>query len=150
MEERFETFTVLISKLSRSIKRIKSEEMDEFNLKSPHVSCLYYIYKIGALTAKELTDICGEDKASLSRSLDYLEKNGFISCNSHLKKRYRSDLELTEKGYLVAEKIAEKIDKILDIASVGLTEEKRKILYEGLTLISNNLENLCNIYKGEK
>ena len=24
------------------------------------------------------------------------------------------------------------------------------ILYEGLTLISNNLENLCNDYKGEK
>ena len=67
-----------------------------------------------------------------------------------MKKRYRSDLELTEKGYLVAEKIAEKIDKILDIASVGLTEEKRKILYEGLTLISNNLEKICDNYKGEK
>ena len=61
MEERFETFTLLISKLNRSIKRIKSEEMDEFNLKSPHVSCLYYIYKMGALTADErkiITDGC--------------------------------------------------------------------------------------------
>ena len=30
MEERFETFTVLIGRISRSIKRIKSEEMAEF------------------------------------------------------------------------------------------------------------------------
>ena len=43
MEERFGTFTILISKISRSIKRIKSEEMAEFQLKGPHVSCLYYL-----------------------------------------------------------------------------------------------------------
>lgn len=35
MEERFEAFTVLISRISRSIRRIKSEEMAEFQLKGP-------------------------------------------------------------------------------------------------------------------
>ena len=150
MEERFKTFTVLISKINRCIRRIKTEEMDEFDLKSPHVSCLYYLYKVGTLTAKELGDICNEDKASISRSLDYLEKRGYITCESNLKKRYRSQLELSEKGFLIGEKIADKIDKILDLASTGLTEEKRKILYEGLTLICNNLENLCENYKGDK
>jgi len=34
MIERFKTFTVLIAKINRSIKRIKTEEMDEFNLKA--------------------------------------------------------------------------------------------------------------------
>ena len=43
MEERFETFTILIARISRSIKRIKSEEMADFELKGPHVSCLYYL-----------------------------------------------------------------------------------------------------------
>ena len=43
MEERYKSFTVLISGISRSIRRIKTEEMAEFNLKSPHVSCLYYL-----------------------------------------------------------------------------------------------------------
>ena len=45
MIERFETFTVLITKISRSIRKIKTEEMAKFNLKSPHVSCLYYLFK---------------------------------------------------------------------------------------------------------
>ena len=31
MEERFETFTILIARISRSIKRIKSEEMADLN-----------------------------------------------------------------------------------------------------------------------
>ena len=57
MQDRFETFTVLIDKVKRCIRRIKTEEMSEYNLKSPHVSCLYYLYrhKDEPLTAKELS-----------------------------------------------------------------------------------------------
>ena len=71
MQERFQTFTVLITKLNRCIRKIKTEEMAEFDLKSPHVSCLYYLYKADSLTAKELCDICEEDKANISRSFIY-------------------------------------------------------------------------------
>lgn len=150
MEERFQTFTVLIAKINRCIKKIKTEEMDELKLKSPHVSCLYYLYKCKSLTAKELGDICGEDKAQLSRSLDYLESNGYILCEDSLKKRYRSPLKLSNKGLEIAKKIEEKIDKTLNLASNGLTEEKRKIMYEGLALICNNLDKLCKKYEGDK
>ena len=45
MKERFETFTLLLSKINRSIRKIKTEEMEEFNLKCPHVYCLYYLHK---------------------------------------------------------------------------------------------------------
>ena len=149
MEERFEMFTVLISKINRCIKKLKSEEMRDFDLKSPHVSSIYYLYKCNKLTAKELGDMCGEDKGAISRSIEYLESNGYIICEDESKKRYRSPLTLTKKGNEIGKSIAMKIDKILNLASHGLTEEKRKIMYEGLTLISNNLENLCDKYEGE-
>ena len=51
MDSRFETFTLLITRISRSIKRIKAEEMAAFGLKGPHVSCLYYLYRCGPMTA---------------------------------------------------------------------------------------------------
>ena len=150
IQERFQTFTVLIAKINRSIRKIKTEEMDEFKLKSPHVSCLYYLYKMDSLTAKELCDICQEDKAAVSRSIEYLEQNGYIVCDSNVKKRYRSFFVLTEKGIEIAKRTAKKIDKILDLASYGLSEDKRTNLYESLTLISNNLEKFCENYKGDK
>ena len=78
MEERFETFTVLITRISRSIKRIKADEMADFELKGPHVSCLYYLSQRDGMTAAELCERCDEDKAAISRSLDDLEKNGYI------------------------------------------------------------------------
>ena len=148
-EERFQAFTVLIAKINRSIRKIKAEEMAEFHLKSPHVSCIYYLYQTGSLTAKALCNVCEEDKAAISRSIDYLESNGYVTCNTEAKKRYKSPLCLTEKGNMVGEIIARKIDAILDLASAGLSIEHREILYKSLALIETNLEKICNEY-GEK
>ena len=146
MEARFELFTVLIAKASRYIYKLKTEEMREFNLKSSHVSCLYYIYKAESLTAKELCDVCGEDKANISRAIKYLEEHGFLHCDSNAAKRYKSPLALTEKGTAAAKHIVEKIDSILQYASEGVSEEHRKIMYQSLTLINENLHKLCNGY----
>lgn len=143
MENRFKMFTVLNSKINRCIRKIKNEEMAEFDLKSTHVSCLYYLYVENTLTAKELCDICDEDKAAISRSLEYLESNGYLKCQSKTVKRYKSPIELTEKGKIIANKISEKIELILEEASAGLSDENRVILYQSLNLISGNLEKLC-------
>ena len=78
MEERFETFTVLLNRINRNIRKIKNEEMKNYELRSPHISCLYYLYISKELTSKDLCERCEEDKATISRSLDYLEKNNYI------------------------------------------------------------------------
>ena len=140
MKERFETFTVLINRISRNIRKIKNQEMAEYNLRSAHISCLYYLYSAEGLTATDLCERCEEDKATISRSIDYLETNGYLFCNSKSAKRYRSPLTLTDKGFAVANKIAYKIDGVLDEISVGLTEEERIAFYRSLTIISDSLE----------
>ncbi len=147
MEKRFQTFTVLIASISRSIRRIKTEEMAEFGLKSPHVSCLYYLYKENSLTAKELCDVCEEDKAAISRSIDHLEGEGYIVCLSDAKKRYKSPLTLTEKGRSTGKMIAQKIDRILAEAGEGLDEREREIFYGALSLVCNNLQRICQHYE---
>ena len=147
MEERFRTFTVLIANISRCIRRIKTEEMSDLNLKSPHVSCLYYLYKFkNGLTATELCDICKEDKAAMSRSVEYLEKEGYITCEATTKKRYKSPFFLTEKGETAGEIVAQKIDNVLAGASIGLSEDDRLIFYRSLALISENLQKICDDY----
>ncbi len=150
MDNRFELFTLLIAKCSRTIRKIKSVEMEEFNLKSPHVSCIYYLYRSQQpLTAAKLCDICEEDKAQISRSIDSLEKDGYLERISKTDKPYKSPLLLTDKGKAVALKIAKKINEIVELASAGLNEENRQIFYQSLTLISDNLQKICETY-GEK
>lgn len=144
--ERFKTFTLLIAKINRSIRKIKNEEMAEFGLKSPHVSCLYYLYKEESLTAKELSDICDEDKAAVSRSILALEKLGYLSCESESKKRYKAPITLTEEGRAVAEKIANKIDSVLDFVGDAILEDERIRFYENLNSVCENLQKICEKY----
>ena len=143
MKERFETFTVLINKISRNIKKIKNYEMAEYGLRSTHISCLYYLYSADSVTATDLCEKCEEDKATISRSLDYLESNGYLTCVAKHAKRYKSPFVLTEKGREVAKKIRDKVDRVLDEISVGLTEEERIQFYRSLTMISDGLDAIC-------
>ncbi|MDD6855319.1 MAG: MarR family transcriptional regulator [Oscillospiraceae bacterium] len=140
MDERFETFTVLINQISRSIRRIKAEQMESINLKGPHVSCLYYLSKNGPLTAAELCDRCEEDKAAVSRSLEYLEQNGYLQIPEG--KRYRRPLVLTQKGAAAGAEVSRRIDSIVALASCDVLEEDRLAMYRALSIISKNLEKI--------
>lgn len=147
MESRFQHFTVMISSINRCIRRIKTEEMKLYDLKSPHVSCVYYLYKIKGLTAKELCDICDEDKANISRSIKYLEKKEYLYIDPQNEKRYLKPLELTKKGKEVGAYIAKRVDDILELASAGISEEERKQMYRCLDIVCNNLQAICNQYE---
>jgi DNA-binding MarR family transcriptional regulator len=157
MNERFETFTVLISSISRSIRRLKTEETAEFDLKSPHVSCLYHLYKAGTMTAAEIREVCDEDKGAVSRSIFYLEQNGFLTRCEKITvlsksggRHYRTPLVLTDKGREVAAKLTESIDRVLSELADGVSEEDRIILYRSLKQIDRNLASLCNQRYGEE
>ncbi len=149
MEKRFETFTVLIAHLSRSIRRIKSEEMAKLHLRSHHLSCLYYLYRGQSLTATELCEVCEEDKANVSRAVEYLEQEGYLVSRPKTQRRYKTPLELTEKGKEVGRALCEKIEAVLLQAGEGLTEEARGVMYESLAAVSANLQRVCDGYDAE-
>ena len=150
MEERYETFTVLLNRINRNIRKIKNEEMSKYELRSPHISCLYYLYTEKELTSKDLCERCEEDKATISRSLDYLEKNEYILCKSDRKKRYNASFELTERGVRAGKRTADKIAAVLDEISTGITEEDRAVFYRSFKVISENLDKMAKAYKHAK
>ena len=139
MQRRFETFTVLINRISRDIRKIKNQEMASYHLRSAHVSCLYYMYSLGSVTSAELCEHCEEDKATISRAVDYLETNGFLRRDVDAK-RYKSPLLLPEKGREAGKRIAERIGGNLETVSHDLTEEERVAFYRSLSTISSRLE----------
>ncbi len=151
MENRYEAFTLLVSSISRSIRRIKADAVAEYGLKSPHVTCIYYLYKQPGMTAAELCEQCDEDKAAISRSLFYLEENGFLTREESAPtrrarggtKHYRAALALTEKGVAVAQHIAERIEHVLEEVSCGVSDEERSVLYRALEQIDRNLLQMC-------
>ena len=123
--------------------------MAEYNLRSSHVSCLYYLYVNKGATATDLCERCEEDKATISRALEYLENNQYLTCESKCTKRYKSRLVLTDKGNEVGKKIADKINGVLDTISGGLTEEERVAFYRSLAIISDSLDAVSKMSDGK-
>ena len=142
MDNRFENFTILIAKINRNIKKLKNQEMSEYNLKSCHGTILYFLYINKSLTASDLCEKCEEDKGTISRSLNLLEKNGLVVCNSRFQKRYNSPFELSNKGLEVSKKIVDKVNNVLDEINDCLNEEDRIKFYNHLIKISNSLERI--------
>jgi DNA-binding MarR family transcriptional regulator len=143
MQERFENFTVLINRISRNIRKIKNQEIAAFSLKGAHISCLYYLYMNDGLTATDICERCEEDKAAISRSLDHLEKNGYLVCDTQNTKRYKSPFSLTDKGREVGKEIIDKINQVLEEVGTGITREERAVFYRSLSIISDSLETIA-------
>jgi len=141
---RFETFIGLVSQIYKSIQKIKGIEMMEQGLRANHTMCLYNLSQHPeGLTAAELSVLCDEDKAAISRTLAELAERGYVSCEMPVgRKKYRTKLFLTEKGDGAARFIAEKAESILEKGGEGLTPEQRESLYASLALISANLQSL--------
>ena len=146
MYQRYEMFTTAIVKIHRCIHKIKSDVMAEFNLKSPHVSCLYYLGRADGMTASEICELSAEDKSSISRSVEYLEKNGYIACLATSGKRYKASLTLTEKGREVSKRMEAEIAEVLTECSDGLEEEDLKIFYDCLLQICEKLQKVSEEY----
>lgn len=144
MNDRFVMFTTLIANISRSIFRMKSEFMSEFNLKSSHVSCIYYIHHGLARSASELCRVCDEDKANISRAIKELEERGMISRVRDSRGRRSGRLAITDDGREVAIFITEQIDNIFAILDDAVTEEERAVMYKALSNISSGLSAICD------
>lgn len=146
MLDRFEKLTAGVTQIYKCIQRIKKHKMNTLGLKGTHVMCIYYLsIHPDGLTAAELSRICLEDKASISRILSDLDNHGFIHCTQGQEaKKYRAVVTLTESGKAYAQKVNDLILHVTLEGGTGLTDQEREIFYRVLFQISDNLTCFLN------
>jgi len=138
MIHRFEAFLTGITVCYKYIQRIKNAEMTEFGLKGTHVACLFYLnHAPEGMTAAQLSSVCAEDKASISRTVADLRSRGYIAPGTG--KNYRMPLQLTPAGAEIAQRMEPQIEAWVSVGGEGMSEEQRQAFYESLSLISENL-----------
>ena len=107
MIQRFEKLVTGITRIYKSIQKIKKNQMNILGLKGTHVMCLHFLSRYPeGLTATRLSQLCNEDKAGISRILADLEQKRLIRYSGQeSKKKYRAKAMLTETGKNEALKI---------------------------------------------
>lgn len=142
MEKRFERFAAAVLEMNRYLQRIKEQEMRRFGLRSAHTMCIFYLGQHPeGLTVTQLTEICREDKAAVSRNLSELSRMGLVSCSAPPDRRvYRDPYWLTERGTEIAAQVEARVSDALSACGRGLTEAQRDNFYTAAQIIISNLE----------
>lgn len=151
MLDRFETFATTIVRINRYVQKIKSMEMSAVGLRGTHVMCLYSLGKAPeGLTAARLCEICGEDKAAISRTVSELVNGQYITAGESGKRAYRARLRLTEKGRDTLTYINERVDCALDSVGEDLSDRRREDLYDMLAQIETQLRQYVDTQVADK
>lgn len=141
---RFEHFTYAANELSKLLRKLAGDEMKKYGMKSPHAVYFTVLanHNEQGLTATQLCEYSGRDKADVSRMLALMEKKGFATKEGIHQHLYNGVFKLTEKGLAVADAVRSKAAKAVELAGGDLTEEVRRNFYTALDSIIANLREL--------
>lgn len=143
MLDRFEKFSLAISEIDRCWHKLAAEEMAKYELNSPHVVYLNILRQHEeGITAAKLGELCGKNKADVSRMVSILEKKGLLLKEAVGSNMYRALLKLTEKGKAAAKYVQDRAAIAVELAGAGLPEQDRDTFYRVLDLITANLQML--------
>lgn len=144
MLNRFAKFSFSIAEIDRCWHKLAAEEMTKYDLNSAHAVYLTTLYDADpeGITAAQLGELCGKNKADVSRMIAILEKKGLVQKIAIGKNMYRAKLMLTDEGRQAAEHVRKRAAVAVELAGSGLSSEEREIFYKALGLITENLQKL--------
>ena len=101
----------------------------------------------GAMSQRELADLCVLYVTTMSRTLDKLEKMGLVNRTDNPECRRSWVISLTPEGEEKADKVIALFKMADEIFSDGMTEEEIKKLYDMLAVIEENVERKMSDYR---
>ncbi len=144
MIDRYEHFTFAVNEINKSLRKLAAEEMKKHGLKSAHA--IYFTILAGnaetGLTATQLCELTGRDKADASRMVALMEEKGLVVKKGMHQNLYNGVFTLTEKGLAIADCVRQQAAKAVALAGRDLTEEARAAFYTALDSIVTNLREL--------
>lgn len=143
MLNRFERFSFAIAEIDRCWHKLAADEMAKYGLNSPHAVYITTLYRHeDGVTAAQLCELCGKNKADVSRMVGIMEKKGLVRKEAAGGSMYRALIKLTDEGKIAAEQVRGRAALAVELAGAGLSESEREIFYSALERISANLQNL--------
>lgn len=144
MIDRFERFSFALFEISACWRKLATEELAKYGLKSSHATYLTTMYKYPeGITVPRLCEVSGKDKSDASRMIGMLEEKGLAEKKVVDGSLYRGLWVLTDEGRSAAEQVRLRADRAAEVAGKDLTDGMREVFYQALESIAANLSELC-------
>lgn len=144
MISRFEKVSTSAFSIVRCIQHLETEEMEKYGLRGSFAQYLLAMKRHpDGITAAQLGKLCDKDKAAVSRALNEMQMKGLVCRKDAESGAYRALLCLTEQGLKAAAFVEQRAGIAVEAAGKGLSREQRKIFYDAMDLIADNLKKIC-------
>ena len=142
---RFTPFVLLIERISKNIKRIADKEMEPYGLRSAHVMCMLQLSKTeNGLSSSALAEVCGVDKAFISRITNELLEKGYIKKEEIPSKKYKTHFHLTETGMEINKKMTEIVSSYVHCVNKNVPSREIECFYEVLNAFDCEISQIAN------
>ncbi len=143
---RFEKFTLLIDGIHKCMNKIKIDVAPELGVKSVHV---FWVYELllhpEGLTAAEIAAVSMIDRSLVSREIETLQKNGYVTSSAKASKRkYNSVITLTEKGTELARRIEAVARNVQMAVDADISENELVAFYATLEKLFVNFSSITS------
>lgn len=144
MIDRYERFSYANNEINKFLRKIAGDEMKKHGLKSAHAMYFTVLakYNKSGLTATQMCELSGRDKADVSRMLALMENRGLVVKKGVHQNLYNGCFTLTLKGLEIAECVKQRAAKAVQIAGKDLSDAERRNFYCCLDSIVENLREL--------
>lgn len=103
-------------------------------------SVLAVLWKTDGCSQQLIADTTSRDKPSITRLIDNLVKEGYVTREQHESDRRTNLIYLTEKGREVETPVMEVVDETIGKATLGLSEMQIEVIKDAFQLIYDNIK----------
>ncbi len=104
-------------------------------------SVLAVLWKTDGCSQQLIADTTSRDKPSITRLVDNLVKEGYVTREQHESDRRTNLIYLTQKGKEVEVPVMEVVDETIGKATRGLSEMQIEVIRDAFQLIYDNIKN---------
>jgi DNA-binding MarR family transcriptional regulator len=132
-----------IDKAIRAYRNFAQRQLkaNGFNITIDQWLIIKAILENPGITQHEIGDLVFKDNASVTRIIDLLVKSEYINRNTNSEDRRKTDLNVTESGKEIIQKVQNLIENNRKIALKGVSKEELQIMNSALIKISTNCLN---------
>ncbi len=131
----------VLNRTAIAMKTGFNTKIKEFDISPEQWSLIFRVVENEGLTQKELSDTTYKDQANITRSIDRIEKKGFLNRVSNSSDRRIINLFPTQKAKELVKKIVPISNEYNKQLSQGLSKNESEELLRLLNIIYKNVEN---------
>lgn len=135
-----ESTSTLVKKLSHLFVRAANAELKDSGIAHAYTPFLMHLWKQDGLMQRDLYKQIGIEQPTAVRTLDRMERDGFIQRKPSPTDRRATLIYLTAKGRESEEQVINAAKHINKLASHGLNSEDKKYFNNLLRTMISNLE----------